>query len=154
MGLIHLVFLRSPGLNQASPMAMRRSLQMSDLSPSQYLYLVCIWGIRSPCTHGKWVLYIGILRNVSPLSPSTVSNVDIDKDIVLPLLRPVISSMSLLETSNVASNLVSTEVSTFLFSSGEADCTFLIRVFIIELRAPHREVGFGYHTKVGSQDDG
>ncbi|KIM88980.1 hypothetical protein PILCRDRAFT_813980 [Piloderma croceum F 1598] len=54
------------------------------------------------------VLVSGILRNVSP---AAVSNIDIDKDIVLPLLQPVISSISLLEISNIVSDLVSNESS-------------------------------------------
>lgn len=58
------------------------------------------------------VLISGILRNVSPMPPpAAASNIDIDKDIVLPLLQPVISSMSLLETSNVVSDLLSKESS-------------------------------------------
>jgi len=43
-----------------------------------------------------------------------VSNIDIDKDIVLPLLQPVISSVSLLELSNIVSDLVSNEVRAFI----------------------------------------
>lgn len=51
---------------------------------------------------------------MSPLPPpAAASNIDIDKDIVLPLLQPVISSISLLETSNVVSDLISKEVSIY-----------------------------------------
>ncbi|KAF5368331.1 hypothetical protein D9758_002154 [Tetrapyrgos nigripes] len=49
------------------------------------------------------VLVSGILRNISPLPPPTpASFIDIDKEIVLPLLQPIISSINL---SEVASNV-------------------------------------------------
>lgn len=49
----------------------------------------------------------GTLRNVSPIPPpSAASFVDIDKDIVLPLLLPVISSISLPDTANAVQELV------------------------------------------------
>lgn len=50
---------------------------------------------------------IGILRNVSPLpSPGVASDIDIDKDIVMPLLKPVIASVSLTDATNKALELV------------------------------------------------
>ncbi|KAF9486484.1 ARM repeat-containing protein [Pholiota conissans] len=53
------------------------------------------------------VLAAGTLRNVSPIPPpSSASFVDIDKDVVLPLLQPVISSISLQETSNTVQELL------------------------------------------------
>ncbi|RDB28844.1 hypothetical protein Hypma_015922 [Hypsizygus marmoreus] len=53
------------------------------------------------------VLAAGILRNLSPLPPPTAAGfIDIDKDIVLPLLQPVIASISLPETANTALELV------------------------------------------------
>ena len=54
---------------------------------------------------------IGILRNVSPLSSSGVtSDIDIDKDIVMPLLKPVITSVSLTDATNKALELVDSSV--------------------------------------------
>jgi hypothetical protein len=54
----------------------------------------------------------GILRNISPLSPPTAgSDVDIDGEIVLPLLQPVITSISLPEVSATAQRLVDSIVS-------------------------------------------
>ncbi|KAJ7292710.1 armadillo-type protein [Mycena rebaudengoi] len=59
------------------------------------------------------VLASGILRNIAPIPPpSTASSVDIDKDIVLPLLQPVISSVSLAEASATALQLIAQETST------------------------------------------
>lgn len=56
------------------------------------------------------VLVAGILRNISPIPPlSPASSIDIDKDIVLPLLRPVITSISLLDISNYTQQLVAQE---------------------------------------------
>lgn len=53
------------------------------------------------------VLAAGTLRNVSPIPPpSSASFVDIDKDVVLPLLQPVISSISLQDTSNAVQELI------------------------------------------------
>jgi hypothetical protein len=58
------------------------------------------------------VLAAGILCNISPIpQPSTASLMDVDKDIVLPLLRPVISSISLPEVSNTVQELVQREAS-------------------------------------------
>jgi hypothetical protein len=92
---------------------------MIDMSLSQYLHLVRILQIRSVWTCDESAWYTGILRNVSPLPPPmATSNIDIDKDIVLPLLQPVISSMPLLEASNMASNLLLQEVSPLTSSSG------------------------------------
>ena len=54
---------------------------------------------------------IGILRNVSPLpSPGIASDIDIDKDIVMPLLKPVIASVSLTDATNKALELVDSSV--------------------------------------------
>ncbi|TFK41883.1 armadillo-type protein [Crucibulum laeve] len=61
-----------------------------------------------PRTIALSVLTAGILRNVSPLPPpSAASFVDIDRDIVLPLLQPIISSVSLSDISNTVLQLVS-----------------------------------------------
>ncbi|KAF8640573.1 hypothetical protein AX17_000235 [Amanita inopinata Kibby_2008] len=58
------------------------------------------------------VLAAGILRNINPIPPpSATSFVDIDKDVVLPLLQPVISSVSLLDTSNTVQQLIAREAS-------------------------------------------
>ncbi|KAF8346997.1 armadillo-type protein [Amanita rubescens] len=58
------------------------------------------------------VLAAGILRNISPIPPpSATSFVDIDKDIVLPLLQPVISSVALSDISNTVQELVQREAS-------------------------------------------
>ncbi|KAG7452218.1 ARM repeat-containing protein [Guyanagaster necrorhizus] len=58
------------------------------------------------------VLAAGILRNISPLPPPVAASfVDIDKDIVLPLLQPVITSVSLPDTSNNVQALVSQQAS-------------------------------------------
>lgn len=53
------------------------------------------------------VLAAGILRNLAPLPPPTsASFVDIDKEIVLPLLQPVISAVDLHEAASVAQRCV------------------------------------------------
>ncbi|KAG0702741.1 ARM repeat-containing protein [Suillus ampliporus] len=53
------------------------------------------------------VLSSGILSNVSPLPPpSTASGVDVGREIVLPLLQPVVASVSLIESSALAETLV------------------------------------------------
>ncbi|KAF5385007.1 hypothetical protein D9615_001213 [Tricholomella constricta] len=58
------------------------------------------------------VLCSGILRNLSPLPPPTAASfVDIDKDIVLPLLQPVITPISLADASKVALELVEKQAS-------------------------------------------
>ncbi|PFH52284.1 hypothetical protein AMATHDRAFT_57331 [Amanita thiersii Skay4041] len=56
------------------------------------------------------VLAAGILRNISPIPPPAATTLlDIDKDIVLPLLLPVISSVALPEVSKVVMELVGRE---------------------------------------------
>jgi hypothetical protein len=58
----------------------------------------------------------GIVRNVSPfLPPTPASFLEIDKDIVVPLLHPVISSVSLIDASNAAQRLVAEPVRAFEF---------------------------------------
>ncbi|KAG6849976.1 hypothetical protein H0H93_002978 [Arthromyces matolae] len=53
------------------------------------------------------VLCSGILRNLSPLPPpTTASFIDVDKDLVLPLLQPLISSVSLFDASANALELI------------------------------------------------
>lgn len=53
------------------------------------------------------VLSSGILSNVSPFPPpSAASGVDVGKEIVLPLLQPVVASVSLTESSALAESLV------------------------------------------------
>jgi hypothetical protein len=52
----------------------------------------------------------GTLRNVSPLPPpSALSSLDLDQDVLLPVLLPVIASASLEEASAAAQRLVQTE---------------------------------------------
>jgi hypothetical protein len=54
------------------------------------------------------ILRTGILRNISPIPPpSAASAVDVDKDIVLPQLQPVVSALSLPEASASALELIS-----------------------------------------------
>ncbi|KAJ7916498.1 hypothetical protein B0H13DRAFT_363355 [Mycena leptocephala] len=59
------------------------------------------------------VLASGILRNVSPIPPpSAASAIDIDKDIVLPQLQPVIASISLADASTSVLQLISQQEAT------------------------------------------
>ena len=68
--------------------------------------------LREPKNLSDMIIFPGILRNISPIPPpSATSFVDIDKDIVLPLLQPVISSVSLFDISNSVQELVQREVS-------------------------------------------
>jgi hypothetical protein len=49
----------------------------------------------------------GILRNLAPFPPpSSIALVDLDKDILLPVLVPVISSVSLQEAAEAVRSLV------------------------------------------------
>jgi hypothetical protein len=52
------------------------------------------------------------LRNTSPFPPpSAASFIEIDKDVVLPLLQPVITSISLVDTTNAVQELVQRQTS-------------------------------------------
>ncbi|KAF8910080.1 armadillo-type protein [Gymnopilus junonius] len=58
------------------------------------------------------VLAAGTLRNILPIPPpSTASFLDIDRDVVLPLLLPVISSISLPDVSTAVQELVQRQAS-------------------------------------------
>ncbi|KAI0066499.1 ARM repeat-containing protein [Artomyces pyxidatus] len=53
------------------------------------------------------VLASGILRNLAPIPPpSAAAHLDLDKDVLLPILVPVISSVSLLEASGAVQQLL------------------------------------------------
>ncbi|KAF7361220.1 ARM repeat-containing protein [Mycena sanguinolenta] len=94
-------------------------------------YIACLMSIINPdenssmpngkpaaeCTDPRSVtlraLASGILRNISPIPPpSAASAIDIDQDIVLPQLQPVISSISLVDASASALQLISQQEST------------------------------------------
>ncbi|KAJ7074459.1 armadillo-type protein [Mycena amicta] len=80
-------------------------------------YIACLMAILNPEETSKAsenadprpvtlrVLASGVLRNVSPL-PSIVSTTDIDKDVVLPHLQPVVSGISLSDASTSALELL------------------------------------------------
>jgi hypothetical protein len=77
------------------------------------------WGSRSRYVweSGRlgWLLNIwsltGILRNISPIPPlSLASTIDIDKDVVLPLLQPVVTSISLPDVSDTIQQLLAQKV--------------------------------------------
>lgn len=56
--------------------------------------------------------WIGILRNISPIPPPSVAaTVDVDRDIVLPTLTPVLSLVSLPEAAQLAEEQIAKEVS-------------------------------------------
>lgn len=60
------------------------------------------------------ILYLGILRNISPVpAPSVASTVDIDRSVVLPLVTPLLASTSLTDASDKVVELVSQEVRIF-----------------------------------------
>ncbi|THV01428.1 ARM repeat-containing protein [Dendrothele bispora CBS 962.96] len=68
--------------------------------------------MNDPRTITLQVLVTGILRNISPLPPPTpASFIDIDKEIVLPLLQPIISSINLSEVATNVQQLVDTQSS-------------------------------------------
>ena len=49
----------------------------------------------------------GILRNLAPFPPpSSIASVDLDKEILLPVLVPVVSSVSLQEATEAVRELV------------------------------------------------
>ncbi|KJA28497.1 hypothetical protein HYPSUDRAFT_129419 [Hypholoma sublateritium FD-334 SS-4] len=82
-------------------------------------YLACLLSIArqeqaqaDPKSITLAVLAAGTLRNVSPIPPpSAVSFIDLDKDVVLPLLQPVISSISLQDASNTVQELIRRQTS-------------------------------------------
>ena len=49
----------------------------------------------------------GILRNLAPFPPpSSIASIDLDKEVLLPVLVPVISSLSLQEATEAVRGLV------------------------------------------------
>ncbi|CAL1694663.1 unnamed protein product [Somion occarium] len=56
------------------------------------------------------VLCSGVLRHVIPIRPSSIAaTLDIDRDVVIPTLQPVLSSISLAETSQCVQELIAQE---------------------------------------------
>lgn len=97
-----LLSIARPGVNEAAGADKNdpRSTTLSVLAAGTSL---------DPASHHETNLQPkqGILRNVSPLPPPTVvSLVDLDKDVVLPLLQPTITSISIPEISNAAQELI------------------------------------------------
>lgn len=55
------------------------------------------------------------MKNISPIPPPSIAaTVDLDRDVVIPVLEPVLSSISLSEASQLAHDLISKEVSMIL----------------------------------------
>lgn len=60
------------------------------------------------------VLSAGILRNISPLpSMSTASTIDLEKEVILPLLQPILASTSLHEEVQKVQEIVTRQVRSF-----------------------------------------
>lgn len=57
------------------------------------------------------LLTVGVLRNLGSIpAPSTTSTIDVDRNVVLPLILPVLSSVQLSEASNRVLDLIEIEV--------------------------------------------
>ena len=55
--------------------------------------------------------HLGILKNVSPIPPpSVVSTIELDQDVILPILHPVLASISLQEISSNVQELIAQNV--------------------------------------------
>ncbi|KAJ7604904.1 armadillo-type protein [Mycena rosella] len=87
-------------------------------------YIACLMSLLNPQDNGTTpesadprtvtlrVLASGILRNVAPIPPpSAASAIDIDKEIVLPQLQPVIASISLADASASVLQLIEQQAS-------------------------------------------
>lgn len=63
----------------------------------------------------KLTVRVGILKNISPLPQgSPVESSNLDKAIVLPILKPVISTVSLSQCSDAVQTIIDQEVAPFL----------------------------------------
>lgn len=52
------------------------------------------------------------MKNIEPIPPPSIAaTVDLDRDVVIPVLEPVLSSVSLPDAAQLAHDLVSKEVS-------------------------------------------
>lgn len=52
------------------------------------------------------------MKNIAPIPPPSIAaTVDLDRDVVIPALEPVLSLISLSEASQLAHDLISKEVS-------------------------------------------
>ena len=64
----------------------------------------------------------GILRNLAPFPPpSAIASVDLDKEVILPVLVPVVSSVSLLEATDSVRELILAQEACRNLSSIPAD---------------------------------
>ena len=53
----------------------------------------------------------GILRNISPIPPPSIAaTIDLDRDVVLPTLEPVLNSIDLQEASQAAQHALASQV--------------------------------------------
>lgn len=53
----------------------------------------------------------GILRNISPIPPPSIAaTIDLDRDVVLPTLEPVLNSIDLQEASQAAQHALDNQV--------------------------------------------
>lgn len=58
----------------------------------------------------RWADFLGILRNTSPFPPpSALAALDVDKEVLLPVLAPVIASASLQDASTTVQRIVQTQ---------------------------------------------
>ena len=54
---------------------------------------------------------IGILRNITPIPPPSIAaTVDLDRDVVLPTLEPVLTSIDLGEATQAAQHAIDNQV--------------------------------------------
>lgn len=80
-----------------------------------------VWGSFSVSDpHG----YAGILRNLAPFPPpSSIASVDLDKEIILPMLVPVVTSVSLQEATETVRELILAQQACHELSSIPPDLT-------------------------------
>ncbi len=66
---------------------------------------------------GRYVVaenFTGILRNISPIPPPSIAaTIDLDRDVVMPTLEPVLNSIDLREASQAAQHALDNQVRFF-----------------------------------------
>lgn len=85
-----------------------RALRLKS-APLHWAYWRVVRSVREGVECSRCLIGIcaGILRNLAPFPPpSSIASVDLDKDILLPVLVPVVSSVSLQEATEAVRELV------------------------------------------------
>ena len=87
----------------------RKMFLIRELLRSVYCAVVRRYATYDACRYRSGLA--GILRNISPIPPPSIAaTVDLDRDVVLPTLEPVLASIDLQEAAQTAQHAIDNQV--------------------------------------------